>query len=144
MNNSLSKFSDWGMLLLRIGSGLIFIFIHGLGKINGGPELWVRLGGAMSNFGINFLPEFWGFMAAFAEFFAPMFIILGLLFRPATFILTCNMIVATSVHLSRLDPWGKVAYPLMMVIVFASMFIIGPGRFSIDQLIKNRKQKKEN
>ena len=143
MNNSFYKSADFGMLLLRLGVGLIFIFIHGLGKITAGPVMWEKLGGSMSNFGINFLPEFWGFMAAFTEFFVPMFIILGLLFRPAAFLLAFNMIVAATVHLKNLDPWGKIAYPMMLVILFISMFLIGPGKFSISEYFKNRKKTNE-
>lgn len=143
MNNSFYRSADFGMLLLRLGVGLIFIFIHGLGKITAGPVMWKKLGGSMSNFGINFLPEFWGFMAAFTEFFVPMFIILGLLFRPAAFLLAFNMIVATTVHLKNLDPWGKIAYPMMLVILFISMFLIGPGKFSISEYLKSRKKANE-
>jgi len=143
VNNSFYRSADFGMLLLRLGVGLIFIFIHGLGKITAGPVMWKKLGGSMSNFGINFLPEFWGFMAAFTEFFVPMFIILGLLFRPAAFLLAFNMIVAATVHLKNLDPWGKIAYPLMLVILFISMFLIGPGKYSISEYFKNRKKANE-
>lgn len=143
MNNSFYRSSDFGMLLLRLGAGFIFIFIHGLGKITAGPDMWKRLGGSMSTFGINFLPEFWGFMAAFTEFFVPMFLILGALFRPAALLLAFNMIVAASVHLKNLDPWGKIAYPMMLVILFISMFLIGPGKFSIDHFLKNRKKANE-
>ncbi len=143
MNNSFYRSSDFGMLLLRLGVGLIFIFIHGLGKITAGPEMWKRLGGSMSNFGINFLPEFWGFMAAFTEFFVPMLIILGVLFRPAALLLALTMIVATSVHLKNLDQWGKIAYPMMMVILFISLFLIGPGKFSVSEYFKNRKKANE-
>ena len=143
MNNSLSKYSDSGVLLLRLSVGLIFIFIHGLGKITGGPALWKRLGGSMSNFGINFIPEFWGFMAAFTEFIVPMFLIIGLFYKPALFLLTFNMIVATTTHFIRLDPWGKIAYPMLLVFLFISMFLIGPGRYSIDEYLKRRKSKNE-
>ena len=142
MNNSLSKFSDFGILFLRAGVGLIFIFIHGLGKLTGGPALWAKLGNNMPGFGISFLPEIWGFISMFTEFFVPMFLIIGLFFRPATFLLTFNMIIATSVHLKNLDPWGKIAYPLMLVILFISLFIIGPGKYSVDQYLKDRKARK--
>ncbi len=142
MSNSLNSYRDFGILLLRIGIGLIFIFVHGIGKITGGPELWVKLGGAMSNFGINFLPTFWGFMAAFTEFFVPMFLIIGFLYRPATLLLAFNMIVASQLHFSRLDPWAKIEYPLMLTILFVAMFLIGPGRYSIDAYLKRRKLKK--
>lgn len=142
MDNSSDKVRDFGILLLRIGVGLIFIFVHGIGKITAGPEMWTQLGGSMSNFGINFLPTFWGFMAAFTEFFVPMFLIIGFLYRPATLLLTINMIVASSVHFVKLDPWGRIAYPLMLLILFISMFLIGPGRYSIDAYLKGRKLKK--
>ncbi len=143
MNNSMSKFSDLGILILRIGVGLIFVFVYGLGKITGGPELWEKLGGSMSNLGINFAPEFWGFMSAFTEFFVPMFVIVGLLYRPATLLLTFNMIVAVTSLFMRLDPWNKIAYPLLLVILFLSMFFIGPGRYSIDAYLQRRKLKNE-
>lgn len=141
MDNTSNRFSDLGILILRIGVGLIFIFIHGLGKMTGGPGLWEKLGGAMSNFGINFFPTFWGFMSAITEFFVPMLLIIGFLYRPATLLLAFNMMVATTTHLMKLDPWGKIAYPMMLVILFISMFLIGPGRYSVDTYLRNRKSK---
>lgn len=143
MENSNAKLRDFGILFLRVGVGLIFIFIHGLGKITGGQDLWVKLGGAMSNFGINFLPGFWGFMAAFTEFFVPMFIIIGFLYRPATLLLTFNMIVAATTHFIKLDPWGRIAYPVMLIVLFISMFFIGPGRYSLDEYFRRKKVKNE-
>ena len=55
-----------GWLLLRVGIG-ISIFFHGLPKLMGGPETWTAIGSTMSVFGIDFAPQFWGFMAAIAE-----------------------------------------------------------------------------
>lgn len=134
---------DSGMLILRAGVGFIFIFIHGLSKITGGPELWSKLGKSMSNFGINFYPEFWGFMSAVTEFFVPMLIIAGFLFRPAALLLAFNMLVATTVHLKNLDPWGKIAYPMLLIILFISMFLTGPGKYSLDEYFKRRRSKNE-
>lgn len=142
MDNSTNTFRDLGILLLRIGVGLIFIFVHGIGKISGGPAMWEQLGGAMSNFGITFAPVFWGFMSAFTEFFVPMFLIIGLFYRPAALLLAFNMIVASSVHFIKLDPWSKIAYPLLLVILFISLFMIGPGRYSVDAYLKRRKLKR--
>ena len=78
---------DLGLLVLRLSIGLSMILFHGWGKISGGPERWRRIGGAMENFGIDFLPMFWGFMAGFTEFFGSVLIILGLFFRPAAALL---------------------------------------------------------
>ena len=142
-NYWVKSYPDFGMLFLRTGAGLIFIFIHGLGKITAGPVMWKKLGGAMPDFGINFLPEFWGFMSAFTEFFIPMLIIAGFFFKPAALLLAFNMIVATSVHLKNLDPWGKIAYPMMMIILFISMFLTGPGKYSLDNYLKSRHKSNE-
>jgi len=137
---SLDRFRNTGLLLLRVGVGTSFMLIHGLPKILGGVEGWAGTGMSMANLGITFYPEFWGFMAAFAEFFGAMLLILGFFFRPATFMLTFTMFVAMFFHLSRLDPWGKVAYPLELMFVFAGLFLIGPGRYSIDEYFRKRKE----
>ncbi len=89
---------DLGLLILRLGVGLSTAIFHGYGKIFGGPERWERIGGAMGNLGISFLPAFWGFMAAFSEFFCSIFLILGILFRPAALFLAFTMFIATLNH----------------------------------------------
>jgi len=71
-----------GLMIIRLGLGIAFM-IHGAPILMGGPEKWQVLGGAMGYLGINFLPTFWGFMAAFSEFFGALFLILGLFFKPA-------------------------------------------------------------
>ena len=142
--NSLDRYRDFGILLIRVGVGFSFILIHGLQKFQGGPELWLNLGKAMSNLGITFLPQFWGFMSMFAEFFCPMFLILGLFFRPAAFILTFNMFVALMSHFSRMDPWGRLDHAMNMMFVFAGLFIIGAGKYSIDEYLSRRKARKQN
>ncbi len=61
--NSLGKYRDTGLLILRVGLGVMMI-MHGLPKLQGGPELWAGVGKSMGNIGIHFMPTFWGFMAA--------------------------------------------------------------------------------
>jgi putative oxidoreductase len=79
-------------------------------------------------------------MAAFAEFFGAILLIFGFFFRPATFLLTFTMFVAMLFHLSRLDPWGIVSGPMELMFVFAGLFLIGPGRYSIDEYFRKRKE----
>ncbi|HMQ68208.1 MAG TPA: DoxX family protein [Ignavibacteria bacterium] len=141
MNNSLGKHTDLGILIIRIGIGLSFIFVHGLGKITGGPERWAKLGEAMSSFGINFFPTFWGFMAAFSEFVVPFFLIAGFLFRPAAFLMAFTMFTAMSKHLIGLDPWSKVIYPMELMFVFIALILTGPGKYSVWYLMNRRKKK---
>jgi len=136
--NFSEKHRDLGLLIIRLGLGISFIFIHGLPKIKGGSELWLRLGKSMSNLGINFLPEFWGFMAAFSEFVIPVFIITGLFFRPALLLIAFTMFVAMLMHLSNLDPWSKVAYSMELMFVFIGLFLTGPGRLSLDHKFRKK------
>jgi len=129
------RLRDLGLLILRIGIGVMFLF-HGYPKLAGGPETWEKLGMAMTTFGIDFLPAFWGFMSAFAEFFGGICIILGLFFRPACILLTINMIVATSMHLSRGDGLMGASHAIEIGIVFLSLIFIGSGKYSLDDILK--------
>lgn len=120
-----------GLLILRIGIGVSFFF-HGLPKIVGGTEVWMGMGSTMSIFGITFLPTFWGFMATMAETVGGLLLALGLFFRPAALILTLNMIVALSMHLSMGDDFSKYSHAMESLVIFISLFISGAGKYSFD------------
>ncbi len=128
----LNKYRDVGLLILRVGFGIMFMF-HGAPKMFGGPEKWSRLGTAMGNFGIDFLPAFWGFMASFSEFFGGILLISGLFFRPACILLTITMIVAAGFHIGRGDGFPGASRAIENGIVFLSLTLIGPGKVSLDK-----------
>lgn len=133
---------DLGLLLLRLGIGGLFVFYHGYWKFMGGPKVWAEFGKilavlgvdkVMGQVGIPFNPVFWGFMAVFAEFVGGLLLMLGLLARPACLLLLIDMTVAASAHLHDPDQGMSVAaHPIALGIVFLSLFVIGPGRYSID------------
>jgi len=130
--SGLSKYTNTGLLILRIGLGFMMI-MHGYPKLMGGVEKWTAIGGSMKNLGIHDFPHFWGFMAAFAETIGGLLFLVGFLFRPATFLLLFTMIVAAIMHLSNGDGLMGSSHPIENAIVFLAMFIIGPGRYSIDK-----------
>ena len=130
----LSKYKDFGLFILRLGIGLGFMLVHGWPKISGGPEFWVKQGASMGNLGIHFAPLFWGFMSSITEFGGGALLILGLFTRPVAFFMMCNMIVAITFHLTHLDPWARVIYPIEMISVFIALFFTGPGKLSLDNL----------
>ncbi|MCA1803347.1 MAG: DoxX family protein [Rhodothermaceae bacterium] len=133
------KYLDYGLLLLRIGIGIFYIF-HGYPKLFGGLDRWEAVGGAMGVLGIGFLPAFWGFMAAVAETFGGIFLILGLFTRPAAGLLFITMFVATIFHINNGDPFSTIAHSGKMVVLFLSLIIIGPDRFSLDNKINRRRR----
>jgi putative oxidoreductase len=132
---ALERYRDLGLLIVRIGFGGGFIWYHGWPKLTAG---WERLGGygsAMGNFGISFAPEWWGLAAALAESLGGLFILLGLLFRPAA-LLAFVMVVATTNHIATGQ--GTPAHAFKNAWLFAGLVLVGPGRYSLDHLLASR------
>jgi putative oxidoreductase len=133
--SSLSKYTDLGLLFLRIVFGCMFLF-YGAPMLFGGPQKWAQAGQAMGNLGINFAWGFWGFMAGLAEFGGGICLILGLFFRPACFFLMITMIVAARMHLAKGEGVFGAAHAIEDGVVFLSLIFIGPGKYSLDALLR--------
>ena len=124
---------DAGLLLVRIGLGISFVFLHGAPKLLGGPETWIKLGGAMGALGITAAPAFWGFMAAFAEGIGGLLVALGLAFRPALVLLVVTMLVAALAHVVQFgDGLVGASQAPELAVVFAGLLLTGPGRYALD------------
>lgn len=129
----LAKYRDAGLLVLRLGLGIMFL-LHGLPKLTGGPKVWAGLGGAMKHLGIDFFPVFWGFMAAVTEGIGGLLLVIGFFYRPTCLLLTFTMVVATLKHFSGGDNFlMATSRPLELAFVFFGLAFIGPGRFSVDK-----------
>lgn len=115
------------ILILRLFFGVLF-FLHGLDK--------------MMNFNVlvNSYPDILGFgsymtlmITIFCEFCCSLFLIAGLLVR----VMTIPMIIAMGVAFfdvhDAMMPEGELA--LIYFITFIILFLVGPGRFSVDYLI---------
>jgi len=127
----LDKYRDIGLLILRVGIGVMFI-MHGLPKLTGGPEKWEMLGGTMKSLGVGFAPMAWGFMAALSECGGGLLLALGFFTRPACFFLLATMIVAMSMHISKGDLFVTYSHAMEAGILFISLIFIGPGKYSLD------------
>ena len=125
----MDKYRDIGLLILRVGFGLAFVWYHGYPKLSGGPETWAIIGRAVSNFGITFGYPMWGLLAALAESVGGLLFAAGLFFRPACLVMLVVMIAATAQQLGRPDPMPE--HALKNAFVLAGMFLIGPGRYAL-------------
>ncbi|HMT01576.1 MAG TPA: DoxX family protein [Candidatus Absconditabacterales bacterium] len=140
-----SKPLDIGLLVIRVGLGILFV-IAGRPKITGGTQMRAWLGGNMSLIGITFWPVFRGFMAAFAEFVGGILVILGFMKRPAAFLIAFTMFIATLMHLSTVPAESNILdlikasqLTLALLIVFAGLMITGPGKISLDYIVFGNK-----
>lgn len=126
---------DLGLLILRVGIGVMFI-LHGLPKLMGGPEGWEGL----AQYGLPFLPTgivsvIFGFFAVAAEFGGGILLILGFYHRIACLALIATMAVAMTTHFGEvtgIDNFAKtLGWTIELIIVFTAMLFTGPGRFAV-------------
>jgi putative oxidoreductase len=132
---------DGGLLVLRAGLGLMFVIVHGLPKLTGGVVLWKGLGGAFNRLiGISFVPEFWGFAAAIAEFGGGLCLIAGFFFRPACALMLFTMATAVGAMIRGDEGFGGASHAFELGIVLLALLLTGPGKFTVWNLSKTRTQ----
>lgn len=136
-----NNFRNIGLLILRIGLGIMFI-LHGYPKMFGGPEKWTEVGGAVQYLGIHFTPMFFGFMAGVAEFFGGIFLLLGLFFTPSLILLLLVMIVATFKSVGVGNDFAIYSHSIEIGIVFLSLLFLGPGKHSLDRKLQEKRRRR--
>ena len=121
-----------GLLVLRLVVGG-FMMSHGLGKLK-----MLMAGGEIQFLDpIGIGVELSLFLAVFAEFFASILIILGLVTRLAAFPLLFTMFVA-GVIVHAADPFGVKEMALLYGSIYLTLMLTGPGKISLDHLIYHR------
>jgi len=124
-----SAFLDVGLLVLRLGAGGLMFLLHGVDKL-------LNFGEKVENFPdpIGLGSTLSLLLATGAEFFAALCVLLGLFTRLATLPLLVTMAVAA--FLVKGMPLGNMELPLFYLIAYVAILIAGPGKISIDQLIR--------
>ena len=125
----LSVNANLGVLFLRVGIGLMMIVGHGYGKL----QKYLNGDHAFGD-PISLGEETSLLLTIFAEFVCSLLLIFGLFTRAALIPLLFTMLVALFlVHGS--DPMGKQELPLMYALAYLTLFLIGPGKYSLDQVV---------
>lgn len=120
--------TDTGLLVLRIGVGLVFIFA-GYMKVKD-LDMTVAMFGSMN------IGAFWAYLVSFVELLGGIGILVGLYNRLSAKLLAITMIVAT--YIVRND-MTMVMTPLILVFANIALLLAGAGKYSLSY-----KFKKEN
>lgn len=138
----LTKYREAGLLLLRIGIGIIMI-AHGWPKLIGGPDVWEgRVGASLGLYGINHSTVWmiFGLGMALLEVLGGLIFVAGFLFRPICILFTLAMLGAASQHMFNenfppalrnfANGWGQA---ITLAVLFFCLILIGPGKYSVDK-----------
>ena len=129
--DSLGKYRNTGLLILRVGIGAMMM-VHGFPKIMGGPDKWTALGATMTVIGIDLIPVFWGFMAAITEGLGGFLLLLGLFFRPVNMLLAFTMLIAALMHFKKGDGILGASHAIELTVLFVALIFIGAWKYSVD------------
>lgn len=132
-----SLYSDWALALLRIILGIVLL-VHGWPKLR-------NLKATSANFGaMGFKPGvFWGPLAAFAEFFGGLALILGVWTEFTAAVIAIQFIVITIWKIIRRQPFtmrvvegfvGGLEYDLLILGTAILFLAEGAGALSLDRL----------
>lgn len=121
-----------GLLVLRVFIGGALL-THGWGKMFGGLEQFT---GFVASLGVP-APHLMAFLAAFAESFGAILLAVGLLTRPAAFLIVCTMAVAVfGAHKGAAFSVQEAAW---LYLVPALFFLLkGAGQWSLDRLVSKK------
>jgi putative oxidoreductase len=129
---SLDGWSDTGLLVIRVGIGALFTFVHGFPRLAGGPEKWKSIGRSMSYLEIDFAHTAWGFAAALSMTLGGVLLMIGWAHRPVALALCVTMSVASIWKYYPFGGWDAAAHPAALAIVCLGLLLTGPGKHSLD------------
>jgi len=131
---NLDRFLPTGVLIIRVCVGTGVLFGHGLPKLQemlaGVPDLPLAIG----RLGFPF-PYFFTWLVVFIQVFGSLLVILGLWTRPSA-ILVGFTIAYGVLNFHWVDGYVRMEAGLLYSVVFAIIAITGPGRASLDRLLR--------
>jgi putative oxidoreductase len=129
--------ANLALLILRVGSGLIFI-PHGYPKMTGGGGEekggHAHLTQSLAQMGLPFPYAFAALVGAI-EFFGGLLLILGLQTQWAAIALVFVMLVATGRVLVQRGFVGNADFPFSLLVAALALALLGGGTVSVDQVL---------
>jgi len=136
-----APFSDWGLLILRLGMGIIFL-AHGWPKLPGGPMGGpAGFGGFLKQMGVP-LPTFFAWVVALLETVGAALLILGLGTRLLAVLFAVDMLVAILVAKRGFMKVGFMAqqatgweFDFALLAGALALLFTGAGRLALDPVV---------
>ena len=124
-----NNLTNFGLLVLRVGIGLLMVFAHGSTKLVDFTELAATFPDPFGLGGVSSLA-----LAVLAEFFCSLAITFGFLTRLATIPPIILLLVAAfGIHGGA--AFAKQELALVYLIPYIALALTGPGRYSVDRLV---------
>lgn len=114
------------LFILRVLAAGYMFFGHGFSKV---ISIYIGLSGFADPIGIS--PELSLILSAIAESICALFVIFGFLTRFSALVLMINMSVAIF-FLYNNPASGNIELTFLYLLLFTSVFILGPGKHSVD------------
>jgi putative oxidoreductase len=127
----LAKYADFGLLLLRVSIGILFI-LYTAPALIGGPSAWAHLGGSVRSLGIHSHFQVWGFVIALLGCIGGVLVIFGLFFRPGILVLLV-LAIAHAIGVKHGSGFRTALPSIEMCFVLAGVLFVGPGKYSVDK-----------
>src|SRR3954469_16817802 len=126
----LGKYREMGLLIMRVGLGVLFIVLTGP-VLLAGPTRWGAFGSAIKSLGLHSHFQIWGFIGALVGCLGGALMIFGLFFRPGVLL----VLALTFVHLLGSLGGGPLRGNLAAVelcVILIGLLFVGPGKYSVD------------
>ena len=142
LENVFSPYSDWGLFILRLAIGIIFL-VHGWPKLNPNSQMKgpAGFGGFLKQMGVP-LPIFFGWVVALLETVGAVLLILGLGTRILSVMFFIDMLVAIFVAKRRVMKVGFTAqqatgweFDFILGATALALLFTGAGSIALDPLI---------
>jgi putative oxidoreductase len=128
----LAKYRETGLLLMRLGLGVLFIILTGP-VLLGGTSRWSSFGSAIRSLGLNNHFQFWGFLGALMGCAGGALMVFGLFFRPGVLL----VLSITFVHLLGVWHGGHALRENLgaveLFVMLLGLLFVGPGKYSVDK-----------
>lgn len=142
LENIFSPYNDWGLVILRLAMGIIFL-VHGWPKLNPNSPMKgpAGFGGFLKQMGVP-LPIFFGWAVALLETAGAVLLILGLGTRILAVLFAIDMLVAIFVVKMRVMKVGFSSqqatgweFDFALLAISLALLFTGAGNIALDPMI---------